>query len=176
MWYKIDFTKLAVYLLPSLLRSLFLVALIKVMIAPLRYIYTRFCELKESTDDRLNITGNVQYLEKTLNDAFCLTDRQIHIETPGEDIYRSVLYLRSEKQPPVYIRTLSEGGGLILRRDGETGSTVNFIVWVPTFLCTSTESKEQDKYGWENYRKILNLLGYYKPAGRMFDIELYDYE
>lgn len=176
MWYKIDFTKLAVYLLPPLLRSLFLVALIKVMIMPLRYIYARFCELKESTDDRLNITGNVQYLEKTLNDAFCLTENQIHIETPVEDIYRSVLYFGREEQPAVYIRALSEGGGHVLRRNGEYSSTINFIVWVPTFLCTSIESKEQDKYGWKNYQIILNLLGYYKPAGRMFGIKLYDYE
>lgn len=176
MWYKIDFTKLAVYLLPPLLRSLFLVALIKVMIVPLRYIYTRFCELKESTADRLNITGNVQYLEKTLNDAFCLTDNQIHIETPGEEIYRSVFYLRREEQPAAYIHTLTERTGHTLRYNGEYTSTINFIVRIPTFLCTSTENKEQDKYGWKNYQTILNLLGNYKPAGRMFDIELYDYE
>lgn len=49
------------------------------------------------------------------------------------------------------------------------------IVHVPTFLCTSTD-KDEDKYGGRNYNEIKNILNIYKPAGRTFGIELYDYE
>lgn len=163
-------------MLPPLLRSAFLVSLASVMIIPLRYIYTKFCALKEDTDNKLNTTGNVLSLERVLNDAFYLTDNQIHIETPGERMYRSVFYFKRESQQPYYFHMLENGNGHVLRRDGEYMTTINFVVKVPTFLCTSIESKDEDKYGWENYQIIINLLRTYKPAGRMFSIELYDYE
>ena len=76
MWYKIDFTKLVIQLLPPMLRSKLLLAVIGAMIAPLRYLYGKFFTLKKNVDNRLNITGNVQYLEKALNDAFYRRTRQ----------------------------------------------------------------------------------------------------
>lgn len=176
MWYKIDFARFAVYMLPPVLRSVFLVALLKVMVMPLRYIYDKFYSLKEKTDDRLDITGNVQYLEKALNDAFCLTGRQIYIVTPDEVTKRRAFYFRKEAQPPACLFTHEEGNGLVFGLKNEYFQTLNFIVRVPTFLCTSTESREEDKFGWEHYLAIRNILDTYKPAGRTFGIELYDYE
>jgi len=84
MWYEIDFVKFVVQMLPPLLRSRFLVSFLRVLIVPLRYIHESFLTMKDGTDSKLSITGNVQYLEKALNDAFCLTDGQIRIETPTE--------------------------------------------------------------------------------------------
>lgn len=175
MWYRIDFTRLVVHLLPPILRSRFLTSLLVVMIAPLRYIHTKFGTLKETADNRLDITGNVQYLEKALNEAFYLGNRQIYIETPEEE-GTPAFYFASETQSPNVMFLQSEGNGFVMTRKGEGRGVVNFTVKVPTFLCTSTESKEEDRYHW-GYLSIINsILKTYKPAGRTFSIELYDYE
>lgn len=176
MWYKIDFTRFVALMLPPVLRSAFLLSLLKAMTTPLRYIYNRFYGLKEKTDDKLNITGNVIYLEKALNDAFYLTERQIYIETPEEETKRKAFYFKREAQPPVFLYSIPEGGEVTLGRKDEYFQNLNFIVRVPTFLCTSTESGEEDKYKWEHYMAIRNILDAYKPAGRTFGIELYEYE
>jgi len=175
MWYQIDFVKLCTQLLPPILRSRFLVALLSVMIVPLRHIYNEFRALKDTVDSRLNITGNVMYLEKALNEAFYLVDRQIYIETP-EERETPTFYFATEKSNGNTFWLQSEGDGFILTRKGESKVPVNFIVRVPTFLCTSLETRDADKYGWRFLVMIKNILNIYKPAGRTFSIELYDYE
>ena len=175
MWYKVDFTKLVVQLLPPVLRSRFLTSLLSVMIVPLRYLYNKFCTLKDTADSRLNTTGNVICLEDALNVAFYLTDHQIYIETPEEEDAPS-FYYSSEMQKANIWHLTSEGDGFALTLKDESRVLVNFVVKVPTFLCTSLESKEADKYGWRFLATIKNILNIYKPAGRTFSIELYDYE
>lgn len=175
MWYKVDFTKLATHLLPPILRSKILLSLLCTMIAPLRYLYGVFCDLKRATDDRLTITGNVQYLEKALNNAFYLTNHQIYIVTPEERDRRSFIHFKSEGQYPEKIYMKEEAMPCYFIKQGENSVPVNFIVMVPTFLCTSTDPSE-DKYGGRYYKIITNILSVYKPAGRTFSIELYDYE
>lgn len=175
MWYKIDFTKLVIQLLPPMLRSKLLLAVIGAMIAPLRYLYGKFFTLKKNVDNRLNITGNVQYLEKALNDAFYLNDGQINIETSDVEIPPSYYFI-SENQKANIMHYSSEGEGFVLRMQGESGIKVNFTIKIPTFLCTSLASKEDDKYQWKYLTTIKNIINIYKPAGRTFCIELYDYE
>ena len=99
-------------LLPPILRSKLLVALANVLVLPLRYVYERFRSVKNTVDDRLAITGNVQYLEKALNDAFYLKDHQIYIETPEEEKVPS-FYYASELQEPCNMYLLSEGIGFV---------------------------------------------------------------
>lgn len=174
MWYKIDFIKLAAQLLPPILRSKFLMAMLCAMLVPLRYLYGKFCAHKEIVDDRLNITGSVQYLEKALNDAFYLTDRQIYIVTEEEDDTRN-LYFEREVHRTKILYIEGKGPGFIVWNIGEVSVKVNFIVMVPTFLCTDLDN-HKDKYGGKNYNTIRNILNIYKPAGRTFTIQLYDYE
>lgn len=175
MWYRIDITKLVMQLLPPILRSKLLVALVNVLVLPLSYVYERFCSVKNTVDGRLTITGNVQYLEKALNDAFYLKDHQIFIDTPDEEKVPS-FYYASELQEANYLYLQSEDIGFVLMRKGESRVLVNFIVMVPTFLCTSLDDKASDKYGWRYLSEIKRILNIYKPAGRTFSIELYDYE
>ena len=180
MWYRIDFTKLVTHLLPPILRSRFLTALMGAMILPLRYIYGQFHDLKEDVENRLNITANMQYLEKALNDAFFLHDRQIYIMTPEEkaEEYVRPFYFTSERQQPhhFYLEEEENVNNFFLYYSNESNSLSNFIVMVPTFLCTSTRAREDDRYEWEYLRMIKNILKTHKPAGRTFGIELYDYE
>ena len=113
------------------------------------------------------------YIEKALNEAFYLKERQIWIEsTEAEDVV--FWHRRDEMQKDCYMYRRTERG-VMLKRRGECSYKDSFVVWVPTFLCTS-ENTEEDKYGGRNLREIRNLLSYYKPAGRTYRIELYDYE
>lgn len=174
MWYRVDFIKLAMQLLPPILRSKVLLAILKAMLKPLEYIYGLFMSLKSDTDRSLNISCNVQYLQKAMNDAFFLKENQIYIDTPEEENKR-VLYLKSENQPDLSISLRSEGAGLTLWNHSESTVRYNFTVHIPTFLCTSPD-EDEDQYGGRNLKVIMNILNKYKPAGRTFSIELYDYE
>lgn len=174
MWYRVDYIKFIVYLLPPILRSNLLVAFIGVLILPLCEIYKRFLLLKTSIDAKLNGTGNVICLERVLNDTFFLRDRQIRIETPEEK--EPTLYYLREEETPIAFCAQDEGQGVILTYKGENISRNNILIKIPTFLCTSLESEQGDKYGWRHLRIIKILLNAYKPAGRTSSIELYDYE
>src|SRR3712207_2217927 len=81
MWYKIDILRLALQLLPPILRSTLLTALLKVLLLPIVYIYEQFMQIKNNADERLRNTANVVSLERILNAAFHLSGRQIYIET-----------------------------------------------------------------------------------------------
>ena len=172
MWYKIDFTKFCRQMLPPILRSGFLLAIIRAMIVPLKYIYARFRDLKSSVDNSLNTTGHVISLQKALNDAFFLAD-EIFIDTADEKD-KCAMYFLAENQPilPMYF---FGGDALYLKENGESGVEYNFTVYVPTFLCTSL-NKDEDKYKGVNLLRIINILDKYKPAGKTYHMELYDYK
>ena len=73
MWYKLDIIKLGFQLLPPILRSKVLVALLKAMLRGIRDLYNWFYCYRSHVLNRLNITAGVQYIEKILNDAFFLS-------------------------------------------------------------------------------------------------------
>jgi len=175
MWYRIDFKKLVMQLLPPVLRSPLLKGILDAMVMPLCQVYERFMELKNMADRRLDITCNVQYLEKALNDAFYLKQRQIYIVTP-EEKRTEVFYFKHESQKVPVFRKTAEGSGYIMRKKGSSGIKVNFKIMVPDFLCTSLASKESDKYKWVYLEEIKSIINIYKPAGRTFSIELYEYD
>lgn len=174
MWYDLDIEKLGRQLLPPVLRSGVLAALVRVLLMPIRLVYDEFMSQKASTDTVLSTTGTVIKLEKVLNDTFFLRNREIYIQTPNEES-RLSMYFEKEDQKATVMHLKKEGEGLTMKRPGESTVKANFMVWIPTFLCTSLEAKE-DRYGGQNLRKIKNILNRYKPAGRTFGIELYDYE
>lgn len=171
MWYRTDFMELARQLLPPVLRSKVMMALLKVLVAPLRYLYDLFTSYRTGVTERLDMTANVQYLEKVLNDAFFLKGNQIYIES-GEELPRTVFYHENESQAPVYVGGVST---LMVRQEDDVPVQDTFFIYVPSFLCTSLTATE-DKYNGVNLRTILNLVNYYKPAGRTYRIEIYDYE
>lgn len=170
--YKIDFIKFCRQMVPPILRSAFLLAIIRAMIVPLKYIYAQFHALKDDIDNSLNTTANVIYLQKALNDAFFLTE-EIYIDTPNEQDNRA-MYFESEHKAILPMH-FSDGKALYLKGNGESTAKYNFTVHVPTFLCTSLE-KEEDRFKGVHLLRIINILNKYKPAGRTYHIELYDHE
>ena len=55
MWYDVDFTRWAVQLLPPILRSRVLVALLRIIIIPLAYLHRLFTDYRKKVDDRLDV-------------------------------------------------------------------------------------------------------------------------
>ena len=173
MWYRIDFIRFVRQLLPPVLRSAIMIALFRVLITPIRYLYDKFLSYKNSVDSRLNITANVQYIQKALNDAFYLIDNQIYIETP-EDDRTPPFHFQHEGQPPNHFY-MSGGTPFYLGGIDDASPKETIVLYIPSFLCTSLDA-EEDKYKGKNLQIIYNLLNFYKPAGRSYRIELYDYE
>ena len=169
MWYNVDLNRWAVQLLPPILRSRVLITLLKVMIIPLVQLHAQFMMYRASVAGRLNVTASVQDIERILNSTFFLRDRQIYMEDVNEEQH-TYLYFAKEQMPAVFINP-----SLTVWYPDEVPDKPNFIVFIPGFLCTSLD-KDKDKYKGQYLTMIINLIEYYKPAGKRYGIKLYDNE
>lgn len=169
MWYNVDFNKWAVQLLPPILRSKVLVVLLKIMLIPFVQIHAQFMRYRAIIAGRLNVTASIQDIERILNATFFLKSSQIYIEDINDDS-KSVLYFSREGQSGVFVNPL-----LTMWYLGEVPDKPNFIIYIPNFLCTSLK-KAEDKHKGQFLTTIINLIEYYKPAGRRYAIRLYDYD
>ena len=169
MWYDVDIYKLAVQLLPPLLRGKVMLALLGVITLPLRFVCNLFVQCRQSTIAQLNGRANVVQLERVLNRAFFLKHTEIYIVS-GDELPRLYWYFAANEN-------IISGNVLPVELfyENEVSQEPSFIVHIPTFLCTSLD-REQDKFGGVHLDKIKLLLNQYKPAGRTYRFELYDYE
>lgn len=169
MWYDVDLNRWAVQLLPPILRSRVLVALLRILIIPLAYLHRLFTEFRKGVSDRLDITASVQDIERALNRRFFLRDRQIYIESEPDDRHPTLFFL-SEGQPPMFFNPR-----LTLWMAGEVPLRPNFTVHVPSFLATSLKADE-DRHKGRHLAEIIRIIERYKPAGRRYAITIYEYE
>lgn len=160
MWYKVDIYKFGQHLMPPVLRKKRLFSLLSVLLLPFAYMAESFLLFRYQSRNKLKTNGQVIYIEKVLNDHFLLTGKEIYLsDIEDRAVY---LYRRSEGQIPLYLYKDMEGDAFL--RYGDEGSYEgNFIVHIPSFL------KDYET-------EIRNLTNFYKPAGRNFKIEIYDYE
>ena len=139
------------------------------MIIPLVQLHAQFMMYRASIAGRLNVTASVQDIERILNSTFFLRDRQIYMEDVNEEQH-TYLYFAKEQMPAVFINP-----SLTVWYPDEVPDKPNFIVFIPGFLCTSLD-KDKDKYKGQYLTMIINLIEYYKPAGKRYGIKLYDNE
>ena len=169
MWYDVDFNRWAVQLLPPILRSRVLVALLRILIIPLAYLHRLFTDYRKKVADRLDITASVQDIERALNRRFFLRNRQIYIESESDDRH-PCLYFQAEGKPPTFLNPR-----MTLWMDGEVPSKPNFTIFVPNFLVSSLNS-EEDRHKGRHLAEIIRIVELYKPAGRRYHINIYEYE
>ena len=169
MWYDVDFNRWVVQLLPPILRSRVLVALLRIIIIPLAYVHRLFTEYRKKVADRLDITASVQDIERALNRRFFLRNRQIYIESESDDRH-PCLYFQAEGKPPTFLNPR-----MTLWMDGEVPSKPNFTIFVPNFLVSSLNS-EEDRHKGRHLAEIIRIVELYKPAGRRYHINIYEYE
>jgi hypothetical protein len=135
----VDFERLAVQLLPALLRKPKLVAWLLAMLYPLRQLYARW--LLEADAARRELAYNSQTIlfEKALNDQFdpapAPYGRRIVIQNSDTELLPLYLNFSSENQPDTYWRYTVEGAPWqYLYYEAEFNSQLDFTVRVPVVL------------------------------------------
>ncbi len=133
MWYKIDFPKSVILLLPSFLRKPIMIRYLQAVMQLLDQIYYEWYNWRLDNIYKLEHTGQVCSLEGSLNDVFDPVERRIYIGD-GQIYQTAYIYTEAEAQD-VFVHTESEEPTIWLRTEPETADTgLDFIVFVPEQL------------------------------------------
>lgn len=151
MWYKVDWDKLVLLLLPSMLRKPILFSYLKALLSPVASLHYNWKLMREANLNKLSYNGQRCYLRKALNDIADNELRRIYInEVPLLD--ESYIY-QPEENLDFYL------GTMWLDLDySEQGETVDFIVYVPAEVL-------QNKIN-----EINAVLEFYVLAGKTYKI------
>jgi hypothetical protein len=109
MWYKIDFDRLILLLLPTFLRKPILFGYVRALISPIASLHYKWEQMRTANLIKLSYNGQRCYLRKALNDRFDPEFRRIsigntslldqdYIYTPAEnlELYLGIIYLEEE--------------------------------------------------------------------------------
>lgn len=162
MWYKIDMNKLAVLILPPILRRKVIYALLKVIVTPFSYLITLLNAYRQDAATQQSVNGQVIYIEKALNDYFLLPEKEIYvteinIDNIAPDVF---LYDGDEGDFDTFFFDGDTANETYLP-DGDVNASLAYYVNVPSYLKIYEV-------------EIKNLVEFYKPAGRKYIIVYYD--
>lgn len=162
MWYNVDIYKLGTYLLPPFLRKKRMYAFLCVFLYPFYWLCNTFKDYRKASLQKLNVNGQVAYIEKRLCDEFELEYRDIYI-TDSESLRPNVADMYSDPFVSMAIYPKQSEEKLYLESGIESVKSEDYIVNVPSFLSDKID-------------KIKTIVEYNKPAGRVYKIKLYEYE
>ena len=151
MWYKVDWDRLILLLLPTFLRKPVLFGFIRSLISPIASLHYKWDLQRSANLIKLSYNGQRCYLRKALND-YCDPDlSRIYIKgTIGTE--QDFIYTSAENLD-VYL------GVMYLETDfNYAGTTVDFLVFVPQAVLDLKENE------------IIALLDFYKLAGKQYQI------
>lgn len=157
MWYKVDYNKLVVLLLPTFLRKPILVGYLRALILPLDQLYYKWYNWRIDNLYKLDHTSQICYLRGSLNDKFDPVERRIRL---GDGNFYTTTYIYTEAEAQeVWMKTESEDETIWLRTESETADTgLDFIVYVPETI----------------YNKQIHALHahikFYKAGGKRYNI------
>lgn len=155
MWYKVDWDRLVLLLLPTFLRKPVLFGYLKALISPIGVspdsVHYRWLQMRESNLKKLSYNGQRCYLRGALNDVADKNLRRIYIDetqnnepdyiyTPDEnlDVYLGIMYIESDFN--------------------YSNTTVDFLVYVPESVWQAKENE------------INAVLEFYTLAGKSYKI------
>lgn len=162
MWYNLDMYKFAQHLLPPMLRKKRMFALLCVLLLPVSLLLQAFQSFRKQSNSNMNINGQVIYIEKVLNDTFFLKNKEIYLsDIPDRQLYMYTRY--EEAQTLFYQRNEDAAQRFYIQQRGEGNMDGNYIVNVPSFLANKVDEIER-------------IVEKYKPSGRKYIINIYDYE
>lgn len=153
-YYNINYSRLAVLLLPSFLRNKILVPMVSAMASPLDSLHTQFVSFKNGID--FNSYSQVCYMQGVINDYFDPLERRITVRNVAldQDYY---LFWKQALQKPV----LLSNQPYVLPQDLEIGTTnIDFEVVLPIGYVL-TESEEI---------QLTNLVNQSKLASKRYRI------
>lgn len=154
-YYNINYSRLAILLLPSFLRNKILVPMVSAMASPLDDLHSEFLSLKNGID--FNSYSQVCYMQGLINNHFDPLERRIKIRNTALDL-NYYLFWKEQNKKPVLLRADSS---YILARDFEIGTThIDFEVVLPEGYVLS-ENEEI---------RLTNLVDQSKLASKRYKI------
>lgn len=151
MWYKIEFDKLILLLLPTFLRKPKSFGFLKALIAPIASLHYRWSQMRDENLKILQYNSQRCYMRGVLNDRYDPEKRRITISNTSNKT-QDYIYTPTENTP-VFL------GTMFLETDfNYAGSTVDFLVNVPQELI--------NKY----INEIVGMLEFYVLAGKSYQI------
>lgn len=157
MWYRVDYNRLSVLLLPTFLRKKNLISFVQELIAPIDSLYYLWYNWRADNIIKIEHSGQVCYLRKILNDDFDPVDRKIRVEA-GNLFQTTYIYTGGEDKD-VSLPMDQENNAIWLRTESETAdSGLDFIVWVPSGVYDAS------------YFRLLAQINFYKAGGKRYNI------
>ena len=153
MWYKIDYNRLAILLLPTFLRKPILVGYVQAVFSSIDTVYYAWKQKRDFDWYRLTHTGQVCKLRKVLNDNLDPSLRRIYLGV-GTSFPQEYIYTEAEIDAQWLDDTF-----YVYTEDEYENTGVDFTVFVPVAIINT--SIYQLKY----------LLQFYKLAGKRYKIE-----
>lgn len=151
MWYRVDFDKLILLLLPTFLRKPVLFGYVRALITPIASLHYKWSRMRDENLTKLSYNSQRCYLRKALNDKYdpelrritidgTLDTTQDYIYTPAEnlDVYLGVMYLAQDFN--------------------YSNSIVDFLVNVPGQLLN------------DKINEITATINFYKLAGKSYKL------
>lgn len=158
--YDIDYRKLAISLMPTVLRKGILTAFILLLVKPLQTIAKTFDDYRSRTDYRLAHNCQVCYLRALLNDTFDPFERRIMI-TDVDAVMSLVLYKRITNRHQI-APVRSSQSALKLGRRGYGGlNGYDFAISIPAALVSDPIYSEA---------RLRALVDTYKLASKRYTI------
>lgn len=155
--FDIDFNSVVVWLLPRKYRTLFNVAYLKALIAPIVTLYNKFLTYRTDTLYKLNHNSQVCYMEAVFNDAFDTSLRRIYISDAGGEVV--TLINRDTDGDALIINRDTDGDALLIHNDSAYfGGSYDFIINIPY------QFSEAELF------RLKALANYYKLAGKRYDV------
>ena len=151
MWYKVDFDRLVLLLLPTFLRKPVLFGYVRALITPIASLHYKWSRMRDENLIKLSYNSQRCYLRKALNDRYdpelrritiggMLETTQDYIYTPAEnlDVYLGTMYLQQDFN--------------------YNNSIVDFLVNVPGQLLN------------DKINEITATINFYKLAGKSYKL------
>jgi hypothetical protein len=154
--YDIDYSKLTRWQAPAYIRKSRLLALLRIAINGVVFLYQDLLRFRKRKLYELMITPQVCYLERLLNDRFDFTQRRIRIIDPT--FFEPVWLAQEEELAPVYFTTESENDPVWLPTEEEVGQIQN------DFVITAPASINFDE------NEMRSLVNVFKLAGKRYKI------
>jgi hypothetical protein len=157
--FNLNWSKLAIWLLPISLRKRKIALYVIALIAPIRKLYIDFVLFRDLQLYEAEINGQTIKLERVLNDTFDATLRRIHI-TDGDYLAIPVFYEEWKNRPVIFYEEGNSNNPIFYEQQTiDDGVAVNFYVNVPSDVF------------FDNAR-MRALVNKYKVAGRKFEITI----
>lgn len=151
MWYKIDFNRLILLLLPTFLRKPILFGYLRALISPIVSLHYRWEQMRNANLKTLSYNGQKCYLRGALNDYFDPELRRITINDTAQ-LEQDFIYTQAENLD-VYL------GVMYLEQDfNYVSGVVDFLVNVPNDILNN------------KVNEITALLDFYKLAGKSYQL------